>query len=194
MSIPPIFRKWTQIGRICCCGRRWAVEERAMEEKINEYMKEGMSLEDAHVRWLAENGITMTCCLRDLTYPEKNQIFDSTIAAYSNITINKSKPLKENFRTGDNSGNIGYEFLYKTRGVQDFDQKRHSYMMYIDSLSVFDKMEVLRRDGTTSVNPGTRYVPQFPNYRITYSENMPTIISDIPIMTPQELTLQSLMS
>lgn len=192
MSIPPTYRKWTQMTRTCSCGRRWAVIERDMEEKITSEMSGGMSLENARIKWLSENNITMTCCLRDLTYPEKNQIFDSTIGALSDITINKSKPLKENFRTGDNSGNIGYEFLYRTRGVQDFDQRRYSYMMAVDSLSTFDKMEVLRRDGTTSINPGTRVIPQFPNYRITRSDNMPTIVSDVPLMSPQELTLQFL--
>lgn len=193
-TVPPIYKKWTQFTRICTCGRRWAVREREKEEKVSLYLLEGMSLKDANLRWLRENNITSLCCLRDLTFPERNQIYDTTIGAFTDITINKAKTVKENFRTGDSSGNPGYEFLFKTRGAIDFNMLQYSYMLAMDSLSTFDKIEVLRRDGTTSINSNARITPQFPNYRVTNSENMPTVLSEIPMLSSTELTLQNLMT
>lgn len=191
-GVPPIYKKWTQFTRTCTCGRRWAVREREKEEQVSVYLLEGMSLQDANLRWLKENGITSICCLRDLTYPEKNQIYDISVGALTDITIDKAKTVKENYKTGDASGIAGYEFLLKTRGTVDFHLAQHSYRLVLDSLSTFDKMEVLRRDGTTSTNSNSRTTPQFPNYFVTRSENLPTVISNIPIMSATELTIQNL--
>lgn len=191
---PPIYKKWTQFTRTCSCGRRKAVHERRKEEQVNAYIASGMTLKDANIRWLKENNQTRLCCLRDYTYPEKNQIYDDTIGAMTDITVNKMNHLKENYRNGDNSGYPGYEFLFKTRGKVDFNMAQHSYRMFLETLSTFDKMEVLRRDGTSSVNNGSRSIPQFPNYYVTKSENMPTIISDTPLLPVASLNLRNLMS
>lgn len=191
MSVPPVYKKWTQYNRICSCGRRKAVFQRDKEEKVTLYLSQGMSLEEANIKWLKENNITSICCLRDYTYPEKNQIYDIAIGALTDITTYKAKPLNENWRTGDNSGNAGYEFLFKTRGVIDFNMAQYSTMLVSLSRSNFDKMEILRNE---SVGTNNKLVPQFPNYFVTRSENLPTILPEKPLLTLSELTLQNLTS
>lgn len=194
-AIPPVYRKWTQMARTCTCGRRWAVRQREIEEAITKYVtEEGMDYIEARLRWLRENNITMICCLREVTYYEKNQIYDDTIGALTDITVNKSKSISENSRSGDNSGNIGYEFLFKTRGVQDFDMRQHSMRLVNDSLSDFDKIGVLRQNGMNTMDQSARVIPQFPNYVVRRSDDMPTIIANTPLPPVTELTLQALMN
>lgn len=196
MEVPPVYRRWTQFNRICTCGRRIAVLQRQKEEDVTRFLNEGMSLEEANIRWYKENNIKSMCCLRDLTYPQKHKIYDCVIGAYTDITTDKknndkAKINKENYRTGNDSGVSGYEFLYKTRGKQDFNMTVYSRMLVAKSLSTFDKIEVLRRDGTSN-SLSSNSIPQFFNYFVTKSEDMPTVISDTPPLTAQELTLQYL--
>ena len=52
------------------------------------------------------------------------------------------------------------------------------------SLSSFDKIAILRKDGSSS----QRAIPVFPGYTIVKSENMPSIESDIPTIPNENLT------
>lgn len=185
---PPIYKKWPQFDKICSCGERKAILQRKYEVKMTEYLAKGLSAKDARLRTLKELGIKKMCCLRDLTFYQKNFIYDNGLCAYSDITISKGKKLNENLRSGNNSGNIGYEFLPMTNGEMPFNMNEYSMMLAMMQVSSFDKVEILRRDGTNSINS----VPQFPNYRITESQNMPTILSEIPPLSNSELTLQFL--
>ncbi len=198
MEVPPVYRRWTQFSRICTCGRRIGVLQRKKEEEVTMYLNQGMTLQEANIKWLRDNNIVTMCCLRDYTYPPKDKIYDCVIGALSDITTDRVnneresvKINKQNVRTRDDSGVAGYEFMYKTRNLQDFGMVEYSRMLVADSLSTFDKMEVLRRDG--SLSSYTNAIPSFPNYSVSRSEDMPTIVSDIPLLTPQELTLSELM-
>lgn len=188
--VPPIYKKWAQFDKLCSCGKRKATLQRMFEIKVTRYLSAGMELKDARLQTLKELGIKKTCCLRDMTYFQKNFIYDTTMGAYSNITIAKGgrNKLDENLRTGNNPNVIGYEFLPKTNGVMPFDMNEYSRMLALMQISTFDRIEILRRDGTNSINT----VPQFPNYRVVESQNMPTVLSDIKPLTNEELTIDFL--
>jgi hypothetical protein len=185
---PPTYKKWSQFDRICTCGKRKAILQRKYGDRMTKYLSEGSSLKDAKLRTLKEFNIKTICCLRDLTYWQKNFIYDNGIGAYTDITIGKGKKLNENLRSGNGSGIVGYEFLPMTNGEMPFNMNEYSMMLAMMQVSAFDKVEILRRDGTNSINS----IPQFPNYRITNSQNMPTILSKILPRSNDELTLQSL--
>ena len=185
---PPIYKKWSQFDKICSCGERKAILQRKYGNKMTKYLSEGSSLKDARLKTLKELNIKMLCCLRDLTYYQKNFIYDNGIGAYTDITIGKGKKLNENLRSGNGSGIVGYEFLPMTNGEMPFNMNEYSMMLAMMQVSTFDKIEILRRDGTNSINN----IPQFPNYRTTESQNMPTILSEIPPLSNSELTLQFL--
>ena len=187
---PPIYKKWSQFDKTCTCGERKAVLQRKYGDKMTKYLSEGLSLKDAKLKTLSELGIKKLCCLRDLTYWQKNFIYDNTIGAYTDITIAKGKKLNENLRSGNNSGIVGYEFLPMTNGEIPFNMNEYSMMLAMMQVSAFDKVEILRRDGTNSINN----VPQFPNYRITNSKNMPTVLSKTLPLTNDELSLKFLNS
>lgn len=185
---PPIYKKWSQFDKLCSCGERKAVLQRKYERCKIKYLTEGLSIKEANLKTLKELGVKKLCCLRDLTYYQKNFIYDNGIGAYTDITIAKGKKLSENLRSGNNSGIVGYEFLPMTNGEMPFNMNEYSMMLAFMQVSAFDRVEILRRDGTNSINT----IPQFPNYRITESKNMPTILSEIPPLTNAELTLQFL--
>lgn len=185
---PPIFKRWAQFDRICSCGKRKAVLQRKYEIRMTKYLSEGFSPKKSRLKILKEFDIKTICCLRDLTYYQKNFIYDNSIGAYVNITINKGNKLNENLRSGNSSNIIGYEFLPKTNNEMPFNMNEYSMMLSMMQLSSFDKIGILRRDGTNSIN----IVPQFPNYRISESQNMPTILSNIPSLKNEELTIDFL--
>jgi DNA-directed RNA polymerase subunit N (RpoN/RPB10) len=185
---PPIYKKWAQFDQLCTCGTRMAVVQREFEILVNQYLAKGMPLKNARLKTLKKLGIKKLCCLKEMTYFQKNFIYDNGIGAYTNITVSTGKKVQENLRAGNNGSNVGYEFLPMTNNEMPFDMNEYSRMLAIKQLSAFDKIEFLRRDGTNSIS----YIPQFPNYVVTESKNMPTVLSEVNPLTNAELSLEFL--
>lgn len=187
-EVPPTFYKWAQFDEFCSCGNRIAVLQRDFEKQEQELLGQGYSLKDARIEILKKIGYTKICCLRDLTYFPKNLICDSYTNASIDITINNGKPVKENFRCGNNPGNIGWEFNPKTKGVLGFDQNSYCVKLSLLSRSNYNKLAILRRDGSSSI----KQPAQFPGYKIVEKEDLPCTKSEFPIISAQNLTLEYL--
>lgn len=188
--VPPVYFKWAQFDEYCSCGKRKAVFQRKFEIKVSEELFKGLSLSDARKEAIKLLGETKICCLRDLTHFPKNFICDTTSNALTDITIGRAKPVKENVRLGNNQSNVGWELLPKTKNVAGFDLDRYCMKLTTLSRSQFDKIAVLRHDGSSAIKPPA----QFPGYKITRSQDFPSIESSISILTNEQLTLQFLNS
>lgn len=183
-TVPPVYFRWAQFDEYCSCGKRIGVLQRKFEIKVKENLEKGISLCDARKEAIKSLDITKTCCLRDLTHFPKNFICDTTSNALVDITIGKAKTIKENSRTGNNHSIPGWELLPKTKGIAGFDFDKYCTKLTTLSRSSFDKVAILRHDGSSAIKPPT----QFPGYKITRSQNFPSVESVIPILTNEQLT------
>ena len=185
--VPPTFYKWAQFDEFCSCGNRIAILQRDFEKEEKELLDQGISLQDARIIIIKKIGYTKICCLRDLTYFPKNLICDTFTNASIDITIDKGKPVKENLRVSNN-GQVGWEFNPKTRGVLGFDQNNYCKKLSLLSRSNYNKVSILRRDGSSSIKEST----QFPGYKIVRKEDFPCTKSEISIISIENLTLDYL--
>lgn len=183
-QVPPAYYQWPQFSKYCSCGKRKAVFQRNFINKTKENLEKGLNLEDSRIEAIKSLGIESICCLRDVTLFSKDFICDTTLNAYVDLTINKNGKINGNFRSGNHGSQIGWEFLPKTKGNSGFNQDEYCLMLSKISLSSFDKIAILRKDGSSS----QRAIPVFPGYTIVKSENMPSIESDIPTIPNENLT------
>lgn len=188
-EVPPSFYKWAQFDEFCSCGNRIAVLQRNFEKQEKELLEQGVTLRDARIIILRRIGYKKICCLRDLTYFPKNLICDSYANASVDITVSKGKTVKENVRSG-NAGGIGWEFNPKTKGVLGFDPNAYCVKLSLLSRSNFNKVAILRRDGSSSIKEPA----QFPGYRIVSKEDFPCTKPEFPILSVDQLTLEYLNS
>lgn len=186
--VPPTFYKWAQFDEICSCGNRIAVLQRDFEKQEKELLEQGNSVQDARIAIIRRIGYKRICCLRDLTYFPKNLICDTCTNASVDITINKEKNVKENLRSGNNSGQVGWEFNPKTRGVLGFDPNSYCIKLALLTRSNYNKVAVLRRDGSSSIKEPA----QFPGYRVVKKEDFPCTKPEFPIISVENLTLDYL--
>lgn len=184
-QIPPAYYQWPQFEKYCSCGKRKAVHQRKFIEKTKENLNKGIDLENSRIEAIKSLGIESVCCLRDVTLFSKEFICDTTLNAYVDLTINKNGKINGNLRSGNHGTQIGWEFLPKTKGNLGFNQDEYCLMLSKMSLSSFDKIAILRKDGTSS----QRAIPVFPGYTIVKSEDMPTVQSSIPIIPNEHLNL-----
>lgn len=187
-EVPPAYYKWAQFSDICTCGKRVAIDQRKFGILTSESLNNNMMLKESRINTIKKLGVKRICCLREFTNFPNNFICDRNLNAYTDVTISKGKSINQNLRGGNNSTEIGFEFLPKTNGKMGFDLNRYCLKLSQISLSNFDKMGILRTDGS---NPNDN-IPQFPNYKSTKTENFPAIQSEIPPLTNEELTLQFL--
>ena len=136
MSRPPMYTKYPQFDERCTCGKPLAIHQRDFENVAKTCMEQGMSLNDSRIEAIKSLNIRKACCLRDLTHFAKNFIFDTTINAFSNITIVSidSKKVKKgnvttlladtkkNKKNGSFMGVGAWEFLTPTNNKECFDQ------------------------------------------------------------------------
>lgn len=187
-QVPPTYYKWPQFDEYCPCGNRTGCLQRQFQKDEKDFLSQGMNLSDARIEIFKKLGITTMCCIRTLTYFPRNLICDSHGNASVDITIGKGKTVNENVRTGNNQAYIGWELLPKTKGKMGFDQNAYCQKLALMTRSDFNKVAILRRDGSATI----KEIPQFPGYRVIRKENYPALIPEFPIISTEELTLENL--
>lgn len=189
-AIPPSYYKWAQIDEICSCGERGAVYQRKFEILINQNLSTGLSLQDSRIEALKILGKKRTCCLREFTLFPKNFICSATKNSFVDITRNNTSVIDENMRGGNNSHEVGWEFLPKTNNVHGFNLD--NYCLKLSRLSTTPYKKIHSRHD--EIEQEMRTIAQFPNYITSKAKNQLIVNCNINPLSNEELTLDFLLN
>jgi hypothetical protein len=165
-KIPPIYTKYPQFDEFCSCGRQIGILQRDFERMESQFLSEGFTLEETRIKILKFFKIEKICCMRDATYFPRDFICDTTSDAYLNTTDSTKG---KNFKMGNKTKEVGFEFLTKTNDQWGFDRDAYCQTLLMTSSSTYDKIR-------SNVQ---RKPPEFCNFKIT--EVIP-----FPLMKPNK--------